>query len=104
MDECAVCFEELSSNDVLECKHKIHSDCIIKSCKAECPICRQHLSKFDGFVKKQSVEINYELGIMDILVAMGIVNYQDIPYLDDLKLENNFQILTAGLMLYLNRN
>lgn len=40
-EDCPVCTDPLSKKDVLVlCKHRIHMDCIIKSGKKECPICR----------------------------------------------------------------
>lgn len=40
-EDCPVCTDPLTKKDVLVlCKHRIHMDCIIKSGKKECPICR----------------------------------------------------------------
>lgn len=42
--ECIICCESLvKQNRALECGHWIHEHCIIKSAKAECPICRTSL-------------------------------------------------------------
>lgn len=41
-DECPVCYETFSEKDKhLACGHWIHLDCVKKSMKAECPICRK---------------------------------------------------------------
>ena len=43
-EECIVCFESLANQKrSLSCGHWIHKNCIIKSAKAECPICRKQL-------------------------------------------------------------
>lgn len=45
-DECAVCFETFSDEDThLECGHWIHMACVVKSGKAECPICKTVLTR-----------------------------------------------------------
>lgn len=39
--ECAVCFENLENErKSLDCGHWIHRECVIRSGKSECPICR----------------------------------------------------------------
>jgi len=43
-DECAVCLEELKSDEEpWPCGHYIHRACITQSLKAECPMCRTKL-------------------------------------------------------------
>lgn len=40
-DECPVCVEKFEPNDkALKCGHWVHKQCIIKSGKSKCPICR----------------------------------------------------------------
>lgn len=40
-EECSVCFESLTNEKkALDCGHWIHRECIIRSGKSECPICR----------------------------------------------------------------
>jgi hypothetical protein len=42
--ECIICLESISTQKrALECGHWIHKRCIIKSAKAECPLCRTPL-------------------------------------------------------------
>ena len=38
IEDCGVCFENVE--DALTCGHKIHEDCVVKSGKSTCPICR----------------------------------------------------------------
>lgn len=39
--ECIICYESLANQrHALKCGHWIHNDCIVKSAKAECPLCR----------------------------------------------------------------
>lgn len=40
MEECPVCYEDLKDVKPLDCGHKIHTTCLEKHFKAECPICR----------------------------------------------------------------
>lgn len=39
-EECPVCYEPLGKDDILECTHKVHIECVKKSHVAKCPICR----------------------------------------------------------------
>ncbi len=42
--ECIICRESLANQRyALECGHWIHKKCVIRSAKAECPICRSKL-------------------------------------------------------------
>lgn len=44
-DECPVCCESLENQRTrLECGHWIHIECIIRSAKEECPLCRCKLT------------------------------------------------------------
>lgn len=43
LDECCVCVEALTDEDYLSCGHWIHTSCVVKSGKQECPICRTEL-------------------------------------------------------------
>lgn len=41
-DECPICLESLENmTKPLECGHWIHIDCVAKSMKPECPVCRK---------------------------------------------------------------
>ena len=43
-DECCVCFDTLNETDsALSCGHYIHMECIVKSKKSTCPICREYI-------------------------------------------------------------
>lgn len=51
--ECPICIEKFSRSDKrLSCGHWIHLNCIRKSLKAECPICRCPLSLPEKIVKE----------------------------------------------------
>ena len=39
--ECPVCYEELEDLKPLSCGHWVHKNCIIKSKKDKCPMCRE---------------------------------------------------------------
>lgn len=57
-DECIVCLETLDDKDHLQCGHYIHRECIIKTGKNKCPMCRANV-KLD---KKEAKECEkYEL-------------------------------------------
>jgi len=52
-DECIVCCYDLYPQKYpLNCGHWIHTDCVVKSGKAECPICRQPVTLSDINTKK----------------------------------------------------
>lgn len=55
--ECAVCFHSLENekHPILECGHWIHYDCIFKSNKLECPLCRTSI-KIPRKIKKIYIE------------------------------------------------
>lgn len=38
-DRCPVCFEDI--DEFLDCGHWVHEECVAKSFRAECPICRK---------------------------------------------------------------
>lgn len=41
---CCVCYVGIPKNDpILECRHCVHRECIVKSTKPECPICRRKI-------------------------------------------------------------
>lgn len=44
-DACAVCFEKFDTYFIplSPCGHYIHKECVIKSGKKECPICRKNV-------------------------------------------------------------
>ena len=44
-EECQICLEKFEKDDkALECGHWIHLDCIQKTMKPECPVCRTFLN------------------------------------------------------------
>jgi hypothetical protein len=43
-DDCPICCEEINKkSDPLTCGHWIHRTCVVKSGKAECPLCRSRV-------------------------------------------------------------
>ena len=44
IEQCAICFEDLTNNTfTLECKHKFHTECIVKwfrNDNSSCPLCK----------------------------------------------------------------
>jgi hypothetical protein len=42
-EECAVCYEDICINEKLSCGHLVHIECIYKSKKTTCPLCRTEL-------------------------------------------------------------
>jgi hypothetical protein len=67
-NKCIVCYNKISINDrPFSCGHWVHIDCIYKSCKQECPICRQYiymnkreLSTLNEYIKIRQYEKNQE--------------------------------------------
>jgi uncharacterized Zn finger protein (UPF0148 family) len=47
MTDCPVCFELLEENNVLSCGHNVHTECVVKSGKCICPICRADITMSD---------------------------------------------------------
>ena len=48
MEECIICFENMSYNiKILSCKHIFHHDCIKEwtHYKSNCPVCREELKE-----------------------------------------------------------
>lgn len=53
-DCCCVCTDPLDTEPApLECGHWVHRDCIVKSAKAECPLCRATLSRLGRTAMKE---------------------------------------------------
>lgn len=50
--ECPICLEEIISPKPLQCGHWIHMECIAKSMKPECPMCRTAL-KLPKYIKSK---------------------------------------------------
>ncbi len=102
IESCPVCYEAITTNNTLPCRHNIHETCIISSGKAECPICRSVLPHYFDKV----VEITHEptnWGTLDKLVSLGWLKHRDIPIIDDLDLPDGNEVLLvkAVLLLYI---
>ena len=82
--ECPVCTENINSS--LNCGHFVHKECIIKSGKNECPICRKDVLCDKSDIKK-CFKHKIDLKIKDIK--------ESNPYLINLGLNNKilFDIL-----------
>jgi hypothetical protein len=53
-DECCICIEPLNDEKTpLECGHWIHRECVVKSAKAQCPLCRAPLPHLGKKILKQ---------------------------------------------------
>lgn len=52
VEDCCVCMDPLSYKDVLSCGHHVHMECIIKSGKDLCPLCRESIKMTDSQRKK----------------------------------------------------
>src|SRR3989344_8183068 len=59
-DDCIVCLEKLTMDAPLECGHWIHLDCIKKSIRPECPICRFNMSHHFSSEELQNIKYNAE--------------------------------------------
>jgi hypothetical protein len=68
--ECPVCFEEFETNftPLEPCGHFIHIECVKKTNKMDCPLCRQHIIDPDIEVKKT---IKTFLNIFDSLRSIS---------------------------------
>ena len=61
IEQCAICFEDLTNNTfTLECKHKFHTECIVKwfrNDNSSCPLCKD-INTYDNFNTKIFTTIN----------------------------------------------
>jgi hypothetical protein len=101
INDCPVCYEDITTIDDLPCGHTIHKMCIIYSGKAECPVCRSKLP----YLADKVIELKIEppvWGTLDKLVSLGWLKHADIPIIDDLHLPRNNDLLLvkAVLLLY----
>ena len=83
--DCPVCFESLEKeNKTLSCGHWVHMDCIIKSKKDCCPMCRQQVS-MSILEKYQLQELQYEerLKLSSQTINTDINLYSDEDYIEE---------------------
>jgi hypothetical protein len=53
MDQCSICYEDISANKNrvhLNCKHVFHFECIQKVNNGKCPLCRDNFGPSDSFM------------------------------------------------------
>ena len=55
--ECPVCFESIQEN-CLSCGHYVHKDCVIKSKKTTCPLCKKEVEMSFSELEKLYRELN----------------------------------------------
>lgn len=94
--ECLICFETLNKNVniPLSCGHWVHKQCIKKSKKHQCPMCRQsiHIEDILYFMGKQyktkidilnSGIIGYDLRNIDteLIIDCLIIKFEEIRYI-----------------------
>ena len=107
-DTCIVCYESLTKNDYpFECGHWIHIDCIYKSCKQECPVCRNPItlnshqqSRFNKYKKKAEKEEEDEEDDDSIENIEYEINFQGInliPFIQHMERDiNSIEINITG--------
>lgn len=100
IDDCPVCYEDITNNETLSCGHCIHKSCIIASGKAECPICRFGLPEYTDKVVEIEIDIP-QWGTLDKLVSLGWLRHGDIPIIDDLKLPRGNDVLLVKAVVLL---
>lgn len=105
--ECAVCYEPFDEAQlILNCGHWIHDECIIKSKKAECPICRANIrdKRILDQIRKDFVRtINVTLGTDengDVLVN-DITIHMDIDDNDGIS-EEEIEMILAQITEHIN--
>lgn len=65
--ECPVCVESFGSEDThLECGHWVHKACVVKSGKAECPMCRRRLTRLSRSDKDEMNRIKAQRRIDEV--------------------------------------
>ena len=96
-DECPVCLDELDQTDLpLKCGHYVHRDCIIKSGKTKCPICRFDIYLTLSELKKcKSYRLQYhrDESLVNVLnanirVDNNLSNYNICQHVRDVGIEN----------------
>lgn len=95
-EECAVCFESLESvHNPLQCGHYIHPECIIKSKKSICPICRadvklygkdyqqmlNNLKEDDNILQQHFFDVIQAIHIYDVLIHLD--EYTSYVYMNE---------------------
>jgi hypothetical protein len=100
-DECIVCTEPFSNADFpFECGHWVHIDCIYKSLKSVCPICRGCIEltttqqvQLDKHILKYSTPDTIEIGLAfsDILgVSVDVINNL-APFINQIEMRLLFE-------------
>lgn len=98
--DCPVCYEKVDITDTLDCGHVVHKNCIIRSGKAQCPICRVDLPNYRDLV----IEIPpdpQEWTVTDKLVSLGWLEHSDLPLLDEFPINDDVTLFKAAFMLYM---
>jgi hypothetical protein len=101
VEECLVCLNEI--NTQLSCGHKVHTSCVVKSEKQECPLCRQNINlsnddiskmllydmkyKIDDTIETRNKFLRIMLSHMskpiDLNLLCGFLEEQNLLYLDN---------------------
>jgi hypothetical protein len=65
--ECPVCFESLNEDKALSCGHWVHKNCIIRSKKDTCPLCRKQVE-----LTLEEKDVLFKLTVQDIIQTQYI--------------------------------
>lgn len=83
-ENCPVCYEKIDSNELLNCGHYVHKECIMKSRNNNCPICRKPIPINDLFKKELNICLYFLISIFLIINIIGIFKvYQTSPSIYD---------------------
>lgn len=111
--ECVICLEDISNNQPLKCGHYIHYQCVLKSLKPECPVCREKVvvpndiekdmnDRMRTFVNNYDVEMNENFlrggGDINFVPLIQFINYPSLQQLLQ-PLELAFELAHNGIDL-----
>lgn len=105
--ECIVCYDSLiNQSKPLECGHWIHTECIIQSAKAECPLCRTKLKlnkkllqRIDKLNKKKREE-----SLLEEETELRLNLQLEVANLIEPTLQTRVNIAINDIMLGMNEN
>lgn len=80
ISECCICFENINKNNEipLDCGHLFHKECLLKTNKTTCPLCKISFTEIEiNYIKyKNEIQINenqQNLGVCDVRPGRKII-------------------------------
>lgn len=90
--KCIVCYEKFTTKDYpFGCGHWVHIECIYKSCKQICPICRKYI-KFSPHIQSRFNKYSQEQERKKIIAFFSSIDH----------IENEFNITNINIIPFIN--